>query len=155
MYHTLPQGNSWYGFFPDIPPELHMNQDTFTRIWNLHPEEKGVFKMMGKEIPTPRWQQAFGHDYRVSRTDHTAVPLTDPFLIGIMNWVRERHPEMNFNGLLVNWYLDGHHHIGYHADATTPLVVGSPIYSFSYGATRNFKIKADGEPSINVPVTHN
>jgi alkylated DNA repair dioxygenase AlkB len=42
--------------------------------------------------------------------------------------------------MLLNWYQDGQHTIGKHSDDERQLVPGSPIYSFSYGQQRDFKI---------------
>jgi alkylated DNA repair dioxygenase AlkB len=52
-----------------------------------------------------------------------------------------------FNSSLINWYMDGTHYIGTHADDERQLVPLSPIFTASLGATRLFRIrqKEDGK----------
>ena len=45
------------------------------------------------------------------------------------------------NGVLVNWYQDGEHYIGWHSDDVSQLDQDAPIYTISLGATRTFKIR--------------
>ena len=45
------------------------------------------------------------------------------------------------NGILVNWYQDGEHYIGWHSDDESPLDQKAPIYTICLGATRTFKIR--------------
>ena len=142
MAVPLPH-NSFYAFYPTLPSELQLNGEEFERIWNLHPAEYGKVNVFG-EKNTPRYQQSFGHSYKFSKTEHPAVPLTDPFLCRVMQYCSEHTStymqKVPFNGELVNFYVNGNHYIGAHSDSETDLVAGSPIYSFSYGEIRDFII---------------
>uniref|UniRef100_A0AAV1T9G1 Fe2OG dioxygenase domain-containing protein n=1 Tax=Peronospora matthiolae TaxID=2874970 RepID=A0AAV1T9G1_9STRA len=46
--------------------------------------------------------------------------------------------QTGLNGGLVNWYENGDHYIGPHADDERDMIVCSPIVALSLGATRRF-----------------
>lgn len=142
MAVALPH-NSFYAFYPTLPPELQLNGEEFERIWNLHPAEYGKVNVFGVK-DTPRYQQSFGHSYKFSKMEHAAAPLTDPFLCRVMQYCSEHTAtymqKVPYNGLLCNWYLSGLHYINAHSDSESDLVAGSPIYSFSYNQERDFII---------------
>lgn len=135
--YDLPY-NSWCEFYPTIPDNIRIDKEEFERLWNLHPSEKGIVNVFGPK-ETPRWQQSFGRDYTFSKTEHKALPITDPYLVKILDWVR-LHSGLPYNGILLNWYQDGSHHIGAHSDDERDLVPNSSIYSFSFGQERDFRI---------------
>jgi alkylated DNA repair dioxygenase AlkB len=58
-----------------------------------------------------------------------------------------------FSQLLVNWYKDGSHCIGTHADSEADLKPGSPILTISLGATRTFRLRRDGKILMDIPVS--
>src|SRR5262249_12809988 len=93
---------------------------------------------------TPRWQKAYGKDYRFSggKAEADGVPaLLAPFLA----WAREQ-VEPRLNGLFVNWYDgDQGHYIGPHHDDTRDLVRGTPIVTISLGEERIFRFTLPGE----------
>lgn len=143
--------NSWIDFYSDIPADLFPRIDSkeeFERLWNLHPAEKGIVNVFG-EKETPRWQQSYGHDYQFSRIKHESLPIEDPFLIKILDCVR-KHSGLPYNGILINWYADGNHYIGPHSDDESELVLGSPIYSFSFGQERDFRITSKPKNSSQI-----
>jgi len=131
--------NSWYEFHQIVPEEIQMDALMFEHIWNLHPEDYGTVKIYGKDIKTPRWQQTYGKDYKFSGINHEALPITDPYLQKLNEWVNN-NSGLLFNQLLINWYQDGNHYIGKHSDNEKQLVPNSPIYSFSFGQNRDFRI---------------
>lgn len=96
--------------------------------------------MHGKEVKTPRWQQAYGHSYEYtgSKNNALAIPsILEPFLAwGKLN------VDQRLNGLLLNWY-DGAagHYIGPHRDSRTGLVPGTPIVTISRGEERIFRMR--------------
>ena len=46
-----------------LPPHLRLTDRTFENLWEMHPAEYDRLRFMGRDIPTPRWQQAYGVDY--------------------------------------------------------------------------------------------
>jgi len=139
----LPHGESWLEIWPVLPPELRMDRATFQRVWNLHPTDLARGKIFGKEIPFPRWTQAYGQSYKFSGKVHVAKAIEDPLLIIIMEWIQKDVALPYYHNLLLNWYQDGQHYIGPHSDNETQLIKGPPIYSFSYGAEREFVIETN------------
>ncbi len=138
----LPHGNSWIEVYSSqqLPNQLQMTPDTFTRIWNLHPTEVAKGHMFGKEIPFPRYTQSFGYDYHFNGSSSILpTPIEDSYLKQIIDWVRS-DSHLNYQGLLVNWYEDGQHYIGPHNDNEKQIIKEAPIYSFSFGATRDFVV---------------
>lgn len=155
-YHVLKHGDSWYGYFTEIPPECKVDQDTFVRLWNLHPQDRGQGTLAGVEYEAARWQAVFGGTYSFGGVKYEGIPVSDPFHVQIINWVR-KHSGLPYNGLVMNWYDGGKDTIGPHRDKEDGMLPGAPIYSFSYGITRDFHIKSiiKGEPGFNVPLPHN
>lgn len=150
--YDLPY-NSWVEFYPTIPDNIKLEKEEFKhhaveRLWNLHPLEKGIVNVFG-EKETPRWQQSFGRDYTFSKTEHKALPMTDSYLIKILQWVR-LHSGLPYNGVLLNWYQDGNHYIGPHSDDEKDLIPNSNIYSFTFGQERDFRIISKKNNDIKI-----
>ena len=137
----LPDGKSWVKVYPTLPKELQMDETTFQRIWNLHPDDYTIVKIYGKDIKTPRWQKSFGQSYYYSGYLHKASPITDPFLLLILGTIQQ-DSKQPYQQMLINWYQDGQHYIGWHSDDERQLIPNSAIYSFSYGQARDFDIKS-------------
>jgi alkylated DNA repair dioxygenase AlkB len=106
---------------------------------NYYPVEYGKIKIMGKEINTPRWQQPYGRDYNFSGMNHSALPINDEYLVKLLEFVNN-HSGKQYNGILINWYQNGYHYIGKHSDDEKSLIKDTPIYSFSFGQERDFRI---------------
>lgn len=70
---------------------------------------------------------------------HPALPYPHPFIKKLLAWCQEKQPSLN--GALINWYADGAHSISPHSDDESTLVPGSSIYSFSFGAEREFVLE--------------
>jgi alkylated DNA repair dioxygenase AlkB len=86
----------------------------------------------------PRWQQAYGEDYRFSGQTSPAAPVP-PLLGPLAGWARRAvHPALN--ALLVNWYEGPGHYIGPHHDATARMLPGCPIVTVSFGEERVFRL---------------
>lgn len=124
-----------------LPQEMRPDDtDDFESWWTLHPLEHHEIMMHGKSVAIPRWQQAYGRDYRFSGQVSPAKPLT-PEMGTFLAWARNAiHPDLN--GVLMNWY-DGSkgHYIGAHRDSTMGLVKGSPIVTISLGERRAFRMR--------------
>ena len=136
----LPDGKSWVDVRPELPDLLKMSPQIFERIWDMHPTTHNTTKMFGKEIPNPRWERAYGHSYKYGGMDHDGFTVDDPYLSQLLEWVK-KDSGLPYQGLLINWYENGDHYIGWHADNERAIVENSSIYSFSYGQEREFQIK--------------
>jgi alkylated DNA repair dioxygenase AlkB len=114
--------------------------EEFDAIWISHPTIYHNVKIMGKDVPTPRWQQAYGKDYRYTGTENNALAIPD-LLAGFLDWGRQ-NVDPRLHGLLLNWY-DGRlgHYIGAHRDDIRDLVPESPILTISLGETRVFRMR--------------
>jgi alkylated DNA repair dioxygenase AlkB len=125
-----------------LPQPLAREAETrFEALWALHPAEFYEMRQpgTGATIPVPRWQQAYGHDYRYSGNVNRALPvpaILEPYL----SWAQAAI-DARLNGYLLNWYDAAlSHRIGAHRDSTAGLVEGSPIVTISLGAARVFRL---------------
>lgn len=134
-----------------LPPELVPDAAGFAALWDSHPEAFHEIKMHGRNVRTPRWQQAYGADYRYTGNTNRALPLTPP-MHAWLNWAREQL-DTRLSGLLLNWY-DGAagHYIGKHRDSDIQRIEGSPIVTLSFGETRTFRMRPwHGAGFIDLP----
>lgn len=131
-----------------LPDDLIPDAAGFDRLWAMHPDTFHLIKMHGKEVRTPRWQQAYGADYRYTGNTNRALAVPNE-LTSLHSDIRE-HIDPRLNGLLLNWYDAEHgHYIGKHRDSTINMVTGAPIVTISLGAERVFRIrrwKGDSSP---------
>lgn len=126
-------------FVGRLPDALVPDAAGFDRLWSLHPDTFHVIKMHGKDVRTPRWQQAYGADYRYTGNTNRALAIPDE-LVPLHAWIRDIDPRLN--GLLLNWYDAEHgHYIGKHRDSTINMIEGAPIVTISLGAERVFRIR--------------
>ena len=123
-----------------LPSHLRPPPEQFPVLWDMHPLDFHEIKMHGRLVRTPRWQQAFGHDYAYTGQVNRALPVPT-MLAPLLAWGREI-VDPRLNGILVNWY-DGAlgHYIGRHRDSIIGLVEGSPIVTISLGAERTFRLR--------------
>jgi len=137
-----------------LPADLVPGPDAFEALWDSHPPDFHEIVMHGRPVKTPRWQQAYGTDYRYTGSVSVAQPLTAP-LRRWLHWSRE-HVDPRLDGLLLNWY-DGTagHYIGRHRDAEPGRIEGSPIVTLSFGDRRSFRLRPwRGLGFLDVPVGH-
>ena len=150
--HTLDATNRVYtGTLPD---HLLLDEGAFAELWALHPNEYHQIRMYGRLVATPRWQQAYGHDYRYTGNLNKALPVPTA-IQPLLNWARKT-VEPRLNGIIINWY-DGSkgHHIGPHRDSPEGLIEGAPIVTISFGEERIFRFRPhDGHGKIDLPVGH-
>lgn len=136
--HQLdPENILWEG---GLPASILGDSVLFDSLWDLHPADFHDIKMMGRDVKTPRWQQAYEKDYKYTGGKNTAMPCPlalQPFL----DWAKQT-VDSRLNGLLVNWY-DGalDHYIGKHRDAPGGLIDGAAIVTISLGDTRTFRMR--------------
>jgi len=108
-------------------------------LWSICPTVPSKFHFMGKEIDNPRYDIVYGRNYTFSNVDHIAEPIPIS-LFPLLEYVNGLGYGV-FNQMLINYYMNGHHYIGSHADNEKQLVIGSPIVSISFGGTRTFRIR--------------
>ncbi len=134
----------------ELPRELRQAVP-FERLWDLHPPEFPEIHMHGKPVKIPRWQQAYGVDYRFSGQVSRALPI--PLCLEpVLDWCRSAiHPALN--GLLLNWY-DGRlgHYIGRHRDSVQQLVPDSAIVTVSFGEERLFRLRPWPRDPTGTPI---
>jgi alkylated DNA repair dioxygenase AlkB len=139
--HIQLNPNSWVKIY-SLPEKYKLND--FETLWKLCPKEHAIVNVFGKDHPVPRFMKAYGKDYNFSKTEHKSELIENDYLKQLQNYVNEIEYKYKglYNGILVNWYRDGNDYIGPHSDSEVDLVSGAPIYSFSFGVTRDFVIKA-------------
>lgn len=123
-----------------LKPELQISQADYDRIWADRPNVQETFNAFGKEHLFPRLFKHYLRDYKWSGKLHKGEPLTDPYIIKLLQWVQD-YTGLPYNQVLINWYEPAHY-IGAHADDEHGMVDGAPIFSFSFGAERIFRINA-------------
>jgi alkylated DNA repair dioxygenase AlkB len=135
--HSLDDGHRL--FVGRLPTEVFPDPAAFQSLWDLHPDDYHVVKMHGRQVKTPRWQQAYGADYHYTGRTNTALPVPAIFE-PLHHWARQAIDD-RLNGLLLNWY-DGAlgHYIGPHHDSTKNMVTGAPIVTVSLGEQRIFRL---------------
>lgn len=147
--HTMPN-NSWIKTYRVIPDEIQVNKEIFKSLVDLKPTERGKAVMYGKELDVPRWQKLYGPEYRFGGKTHKGQSEIDhPYIQKLLEWVRD-DSGLPYTQIIINWYMTGKEYIGAHSDNEAPIVPNSPIYSFSFGATRDFVIKGKKSNYRNV-----
>jgi alkylated DNA repair dioxygenase AlkB len=116
------------------------------------PTEKDVIKIFGKSLEIPRFQKLYGTG-NVAKYSFSGITLKPeeniPELVKkCINKSKELFPQYKWEGALVNWYLNGEHYIGPHSDDEKDLVKDAPICSYSFGATRQFKLKSKKKNNV-------
>lgn len=133
-------------FSGELPYHLRLCASQFEALWALHPDAFHEIKIHGKLVKTPRWQQAYGADYRYTGSVNRALPVP-PSLEPLHAWACEQI-DPRLNGLLLNWYdPERAQYIGKHRDSTIGMIHGAPIVTVSFGGERAFRLrpwKADG-----------
>lgn len=170
----LNEDMTWVKFYRKIPDSIAIampGSDVFQNMWNEKPDDKTIIKLMGKDLLTPRFQQTYGRDYFFAGVDNKCKPLEsfpNDYLNKLLLWSNdhmkankfygdESRKDLNLNGIVVNWYDEGHY-IGPHSDKERQLVPDMPIYSFSFGNSRDFDLIPIGKPKsfkTRVLLNHN
>ena len=103
--------------------------------------EQPTIQLFGRSHQVPRlvaWHGDEGCKYRYSGQEHAWHPWT-PALERIRRLVEKDFGPQQ--AVLANFYLDGSHGIGAHADDEDDLAPEAPILMVSLGAVRRFVIK--------------
>ena len=123
-----------------LPQKLIPTSELFSQIWKLHPPDFHRIKIHGKEIPTPRWQQAYNRTYVYTGSSNTSLPVPE-ILKPYWKWSQE-NIDKRLNAILLNWYDGGQqHYIGKHRDSTVGLIHDTPIVTISLGEERIFRLR--------------
>ncbi len=123
-----------------LPPALTPDDAAFDRLWEMKPSEYPLIRIHGRLTPTPRWSQAFGHDYLYSGETQRAAP-TPPALARLLAWAQHEF-DGRLTGATVNWYdARRGHYIGPHRDSRESLVVDAPIVNIALGEERPFRMR--------------
>lgn len=90
-------------FSGELPASLRLSPTQFEELWSIYAETFHEIKMHGKLVKTPRWQQAYGADYKYTGNVNRALPVP-PSLEALHEWAREAiAPRLNgrlFTGTL-------------------------------------------------------
>lgn len=143
LFEIIPLDNESIIYLCEKVEDFDLSEIKFREIWNIHPTEFHTVKMYGKEILTPRWQQAYGKSYHYSGSKNNALPIPKLFN-AFLEWSKN-NIHFKLNGLLLNWY-DGQkdHYIGPHRDDTRDLFENTPIVTISLGQERIFRMRKYG-----------
>ena len=152
--HTLGDKKSWL-ISTKLSHSDRPSAEEVDQLWALRPETKGRVIIMGKSLETPRYSQTYsdeGKGYRFSGMQHDALPIPT-LLKRYLDYANEVCHTMltsdyegrKLNMVLVNWYEDGSHHIGYHSDDEKQLFLNKRgetlVFSISLGQERRFLVK--------------
>jgi alkylated DNA repair dioxygenase AlkB len=136
--HDLGDGHTFR--VARLPGDLGSDPALFESLWQLHPADFHEIVMGGRKVKTPRWQQAFGADYRYSGTVNRALPLPPP-LLPLLDWARQQI-DARLNAVLMNWYdASLGHYMGRHRDSIGGMIRGAPIITISFGEARVFRLR--------------
>lgn len=135
-----------------------VSEDDFAQINFQHIRwQRDHIKIYGNKVPLPRltaWYGDAGTLYTYSGI--TSVP--NPWNKGLL-YIKHRLEQgcgFGFNSVLLNWYLDGEDHMGWHADDEVELGKNPVIASVNFGETRDFILRnnADRRQKIVFPLCH-
>ncbi|MEZ4887957.1 MAG: hypothetical protein R3E32_24730 [Chitinophagales bacterium] len=65
--------------------KFNLDSSNFFEICNLHPKDYHTIKFYGKEVLTPRWQQAYGKNYSYTGSKNNALPIPENLKI-FLDW---------------------------------------------------------------------
>ena len=123
---------------------IKLDKDQYHELWKSHPIERNEIFIFNKYHKVPRWQQAYGKNYKFSGNVAKAQPITEN-LKKYINWANMNEVKNGrsggLNGILINWYENGDHYIGWHSDDESQIDQEAPIYTISLGSKRTFKIR--------------
>lgn len=151
--------SSWVYHVPHWYRRVHVGaaggsdtyQAWFEQAWDLHPQDHATIMMFGRPVLTPRFQQAYGESYRFSGKTFEAKPFPRAIQSAVQLMqgmvVHETGEPSYLNSALVNWYADGDHYMGPHADDERTIYKQSPIFTLSLGAARRFVFTPKKSPA--------
>ncbi|GLD94192.1 hypothetical protein PINS_up002803 [Pythium insidiosum] len=142
VYHVPQWHDHVFRHHQHLGIQTESYDDWFNALWQEHPAAPGVIKMFGRDVRTPRYQQAYGATHRFSGATFASKPFPrqlQPTVELLQSMLTKGDSSETFlSAGLLNWYKDGEHYIGPHSDDALRLVPNSPVVSVTYGATRRF-----------------
>lgn len=158
--YKLPY-DSWIIHF-NLPIDKQPTLKELELLWKMKPDNKGTIRMFNKDITVPRYEQTYGEkDYKFSGKVHEPKKIPDLiqryidyandicslYLSKLKNgdYEEEEEEEIKFNMCFTNWYPDGQHYIGFHADDEKQIYTSKDdrtlIFSLSFGQERKFILR--------------
>ena len=98
--HALDEEHLLYA--GKLPEDLQFDASAFDSLWALHPEEYHEIMMHGRQVKTPRWQQAYGKDYHYTGQVNKALAIPQ-VVQPLLTWCQTSF-DSRLNGILFNWY---------------------------------------------------
>lgn len=131
--------DSWVEYFPGV---LTPTKSMVDSLLMKRPDTASEIVMFGKKIAIPRRQRMYGEAYSYSGVLLEPEPETPELVQMALRYTQKLTQDAPYlyKGVLVNWYSSGSEYIGAHSDDERDLT-GGPIYSFSFGASRVFRIR--------------
>ncbi|MCH2340851.1 alpha-ketoglutarate-dependent dioxygenase AlkB family protein [Pseudomonas sp. NPDC047963] len=111
-------------------------------------------KLYGRSIAVPRlvaWYGDADAHYRYSGFTHEPLAWT-PLLADIRQRVQQQVGQ-HLNGVLLNYYRDGHDAMGWHSDDERELGRQPLVVSLNLGATRRFDFRRKGTSRIEYSIS--
>uniref|UniRef100_A0A1I8HIG4 Fe2OG dioxygenase domain-containing protein n=1 Tax=Macrostomum lignano TaxID=282301 RepID=A0A1I8HIG4_9PLAT len=90
----------------------------------------------------------FGPEYSYDGTKISANDNWHPLVISLATWLSVEFQLPVFNSCLINFYKDGSINIPWHSDDEAELGPNPTIASISFGAARDFHMRAKGSTNI-------
>jgi alkylated DNA repair dioxygenase AlkB len=125
------------GIFPGQESDLIFRQLAEQINW-----KQEAIKIFGKEVLQPRLTAWYGDPGKAySYSGITMQPLPWTAVLMLLKQKAESIAGVHFNSALLNLYRNGQDSMGWHSDNEKELGMNAVIASFSFGATRIFKLK--------------
>lgn len=156
---------SWMEVFENVLQDFDADLTELRK--DMWPEARPSYLMFGRPAVSRRTQRFFATNPKIKYNFTGAPGETHSLEEGAglvqkcLDFAKQKYPEFDFNGALVNLYKDFTDYIGWHADDERDLNPGAPILSFSFGSSRDFKIRKkirnenDPEAVRTVKTLHN
>lgn len=159
-FHQLTP-TSWMEVFEHVLSDFEADLEKLRK--DMWPEARPSYLMFGRPAVSHRTQRFFATNPKI-KYNFTGAPGETHVVDGgvvqkCLDFAKQKYPEFDFNGVLVNLYKDFTDYIGWHADDERDLIPGAPILSFSFGSSRDFKIRRkiqkEAEAVRTVKTLHN
>jgi len=154
-------------FYPDFYPLTDALKKCLDNIPLNHKPEVRVFNKICHQQRNVGFYSDGTVGYTYSGQTTNIFPLSPhPELVSVLEKVNE-DLSLDFNGILINEYVDGSNTIGAHSDNETGLeeldvvidhgdfkLWGSVVVSLAYGAARKFRVRDKKTKKIVLDVDH-
>lgn len=118
-----------------IPKRLKLDKEQYKELWSTHPPTRFVGGPSTKKS-VERYMAGSGKSYKheggLPEIKHPLIDATFDYIHQFTN--------QKYNGVIVNYYVNGADFISAHSDDPNDLVDDSFIFGFSYGCPRTLRI---------------